>query len=112
MNVLASSVSLLGAFFSALLFCTNVNAADNKCAPERYGMIGKIDYSNNDYTVTFFLEKFPDHRMVLSPAQGIDKPYGRVMVSMLLTAFATGREVDIKYCEDGSVDRFIIESQP
>ncbi|NWC09125.1 hypothetical protein HX776_09885 [Pseudomonas agarici] len=96
------------------------NAYGDGCPPEKKGKVGAIHFNETttgsqsaaDIRVQFTLVKSPEYWLVLSQKYGLDTPYGRSMFAMLLTAYATGLDVNVYHCRDnGLVDYLILENQ-
>jgi len=110
-NLKSSRVALYALLLLTVVVCRE--AYSNSCTSAKRGTIDKVHYNNDEKWVTFTLEGYPDDWMSISPSQGVDKPYGLVMASILLTAYNKGSEIDVGYCTgDGRIDRLIIRNQP
>ncbi len=106
MTSLKSTICIL---FLTALSCLDAYAEEYQCAKQS-STIDSIEYDNERYYLVFTLKKSPNNKMVLSPSSGVDKARGRAMVLMLLTAYATGQEVDIGPCVDGDMDQLTIQT--
>jgi hypothetical protein len=115
-NFIRETVSVFLVFIA--LLCSN--AYGDGCPPEKKGKVGTIQFnettvgnqSASDLRIQFTLAKYPAYLLVLSPKYGLDTPYGRSMLAMLLTAYATGLDVNVFACRDnGQIDYLILENQ-
>ena len=97
---------VVGAIFASLS-CASM--AQEACSPKTQwkGRITRIEYSIDRYYPTFMIEHSTSW-MELAPSQGVNKYYGRAMLSIALTAFVSGAEIEIKDCNNGKVNQIII----
>ncbi len=110
--MIALNKSSLFVIAVAIFPCAHAYSEEYKCPPKS-GPVASIEYSNDMYYPIFTIKGYPGYKVKLSPKYGVDKVGGRVMVSILLTAYATGREVKIdEYCNNGEMNKIIINNLP
>ncbi|SEL58455.1 hypothetical protein SAMN05216604_12330 [Pseudomonas agarici] len=91
-----------------LFFLMSTDLYANSCAPapNKIGKIDRVHFDNSFNYLSFVLVDYPYDWMLISPDYGIDKSYGKVMTAIVLTAYVTGSDVYVGYCEgDGHVNK-------